>query len=151
MGGSGAWGSCFKRRHWVRLFFEDAPHPEAMLGDAGYFSESNVDACDEAGVEPMIATGREKHHPSLSERFQDDPSPPKEDAAPLEKMRHRLNTLEGKALYALRKQTVEPVFGIIKSVMGFRQFSVLGLKKVQNEWLLVCLAWNVKRMAVLCQ
>ena len=51
--------------------------------------------------------------------------------------------------YALRKQTVEPVFGIIKSVMGFRQFSLRGLKKVSGEWTLVCLAWNVKRMAVL--
>ena len=98
----------------------------------------------------MIATGREGHHPHWSERFQDDPPSVKENATPLEKMKHRLNTQEGKALYALRKQTVEPVFGIIKSVMGFRQFSVRGLKKVQNEWLLICLAWNVKRMAVLC-
>jgi hypothetical protein len=74
-----------------------------------------------------------------------------EDPAPtlVEKMKHRLKTREGKALYALRKQTVEPVFGIIKSVMGFRQFSLRGLENVQNEWTLVCLAWNLKRMAAL--
>ena len=64
-------------------------------------------------------------------------------------MRHRLATLAGRAAYAIRKQTVEPVFGIIKSVMGFRQFFLRGLRKVTGEWNLVCLAWNVKRMAVL--
>ena len=60
-----------------------------------------------------------------------------------------MKTKAGRALYALRKQTVEPVFGIIKSVMGFRQFSMRGLAKVRGEWNLVCLAWNLKRMAVL--
>jgi len=64
-------------------------------------------------------------------------------------MTHRLNTIAGKAAYAIRKQTMEPVFGIIKSVMGFRQFSMRGLRKVTGEWNLVCLAWNVKPMAVL--
>ena len=64
-------------------------------------------------------------------------------------MTHRLSTLAGKAAYAIRKETVEPVFGIIKSVMGFRQFSLRVLRKVTGEWNLVCLAWNVKRMAVL--
>lgn len=67
----------------------------------------------------------------------------------MQKMAHKLKTIKGRATYALRKQIVEPVFGIIKSVMGFRQFSMRGLKKVSGEWDLVCLAWNVKRMAVL--
>ena len=67
----------------------------------------------------------------------------------MQSMKYRLKTLVGKAAYALRKQTVEPVFGIIKSVMGFRQFSLRGMRKVTGEWNLVCLAWNVKRMAVL--
>jgi hypothetical protein len=67
----------------------------------------------------------------------------------MQAMAHRLKTKAGRARYALRKQTVEPVFGIIKSVMGFRQFSLRGLKKVSGEWSLVCLAWNVKRMAKL--
>jgi IS5 family transposase len=64
-------------------------------------------------------------------------------------MKHRLRTRAGRAVHALRKQTVEPVFGIIESVMGFRQFMLRGLEKVRNEWTLVCLAWNLKRMAVL--
>ena len=64
-------------------------------------------------------------------------------------MKHALKTKAGRATYALRKQSVEPVFGIIKSVMGFRQFLLRGLDKVRNEWTLVCLAWNLKRMAVL--
>ena len=67
----------------------------------------------------------------------------------MQAMAHRLKTQAGRAIYAVRKQTVEPVFGIIKSVMGFRQFSLRGLRKVTGEWTLVCLAWNVKRMAVL--
>jgi len=64
-------------------------------------------------------------------------------------MAHRLKTREGKQLYALRKQTVEPVFGIIKAVLGFRQFLRRGLEAVRQEWTMVCLAWNFKRMAVL--
>ena len=64
-------------------------------------------------------------------------------------MVHRLKTPAGKALYALRKQTVEPVFGIIKSVMGFRQFMLRGLDRVRGEWSLVTMAWNIKRMFAL--
>jgi hypothetical protein len=67
----------------------------------------------------------------------------------MQAMAHSLKTKAGRALYALRKPTVEPVFGIIKSVMGFRQFLLRGLNKVSGEWTRVCLAWNVKRMAVL--
>jgi hypothetical protein len=75
------------------------------------------------------------------------PSP--ENPTPVEAMAHRLRTPEGKKLYALRKQTPEPVFGIIKSVMGFRQFSLRGIEKVRCEWSLVTMAWNIKRMFVL--
>ena len=64
-------------------------------------------------------------------------------------MAHRLQTKEGRKLYALRKQIVAPVFSIIKSVMGFRQFFLSDIEKVRGEWNLVCLAWNLKRMAVL--
>jgi hypothetical protein len=72
-----------------------------------------------------------------------------DNATPVQAMSHRLKTKDGRARYALRKQTIEPVFGIIKSVMGFRRFSLRGLKKVTGEWTLVCLAWNLKRLAVL--
>lgn len=64
-------------------------------------------------------------------------------------MQHRLATPEGRALYALRKQIPEPVFGIIKSAMGFRQFHLRGLEKVRGEWSLTTMAWNMKRMFVL--
>ena len=119
-----------------------------LLADNGYFSEANVNACASAGIEPVIAMGRETHHPSLAERFVGDPAAPK-DPTPVEAMRHRLQTREGKKRYALRKQTPEPVFGIIKSVLGFRQFLLRGLEKVRGEWKLVTMAWNMKRMFAL--
>jgi transposase len=119
-----------------------------LLADNGYFSEGNVNACTAAGIEPVIAMGRQAHHPSLAERFAEDPEPPK-DPTPVEAMRHRLQTKEGKKRYALRKQTPEPVFGIIKSVLGFRQFLLRGLDNVRGEWKLVTMAWNMKRMFAL--
>ena len=119
-----------------------------LIADTGYCSEKNVVACDEAKIEPLIAVARQDHHPHWSERFT-EPAPLKASATPMQAMTHRLTTLAGRAAYAIRKQTVEPVFGIIKSVMGFRQFSLRGLRKVTGEWNLVCLACNVKRMAVL--
>ena len=121
---------------------------ETLLADAGYFSAGNVEACEKAGVEPMIAMGRQPHHPPLSERFAPAPAAPR-NPTPVEAMAHRLRTPEGRALYALRKQTPEPVFGIIKSVLGFRQFSLRGLEKVRGEWSLVTMAWNLKRMFAL--
>ena len=119
-----------------------------LIADTGFCSESNVNACMQAKMEPLIAQARQDHHPHWSERFT-EPAPLQADATPMQAMAHRLATKTGKAAYALRKQTVEPVFGIIKSVMGFRQFTMRGLRKVTGEWNLVCLAWNVKRMAVL--
>jgi transposase len=119
-----------------------------LLADNGYFSAANVNACAAAGIEPVIAMRREAHHPSLAERFAEDPAPP-EDPTPVAAMRHRLQTKEGKARYALRKQTPEPVFGIIKSVLGFRPFLLRGLDKVRGEWSLVTMAWNLKRMFAL--
>ena len=122
--------------------------PDPLLADNGYFSAANVAACEAAEIEPMIATGREVHHPSLDERFA-AATPAPIDPTPVEAMAHRLRTPEGKKLYALRKQTPEPVFGIIKSVMGFRQFGLRGIDNVQGEWNLVTMAWNVKRMFAL--
>ena len=127
---------------------EELGEAETMLADNGYFSEANVKACGAAGVEPLIALGRDAHHQSLRERFADAPPPP-ENPTPVEAMAHRLQTPEGKKLYAKRKHTPEPVFGIIKSVLGFRQFLLRGLEKVKAEWTLVTLAWNMKRMFAL--
>ena len=101
------------------------------------------------GIAPLITLGRERHHQSWQQRFKRAPKAPPDSATPMQKMAHRLKTPEGKALYALRKQVPEPVFGIIKSVMGFRQFSLRGLDEAKGEWNLVTLSWNIKRMFVL--
>lgn len=127
---------------------EELGTPETLLADSGYFSAANVTACAKANIAPLIAMGRERHHPSWRERFAAAPPVP-DNPTPLDAMRHRLATPEGKRLYALRKQIPEPVFGIIKGVMGFRQFSVRGLAGVKGEWNLVTMAWNVKRMFAL--
>ena len=122
--------------------------PDTLLADTGYFSEANVMLCAAAQIAPMIAQGRQSHYPPLLERFA-KALPAPQNPTPLEAMNHRLQTPEGKKLYALRKQTPEPVFGIIKSVMGFRQFLLRGLDNVQGEWSLVTMAWNMKRMFAL--
>ena len=122
---------------------------ERLLADTGYFSAANVAACEAAGIAPLIAMGRQPHHPPVGEFFCDDPLAP-ENPTPVEAMAHRLKTRAGRELYALRKQIPEPVFGIIKSVMGFRQFLLRGIDKVRGEWRLVTMAWNLKRMFVLC-
>lgn len=127
---------------------EEMGKVESLLADTGYHSEANLERCEAAGVEPLIAAQRERHNPSLSERFADDPPSP-ENPSLTEATRHRLRTQAGKALYAKRKSTVEPVFGIIKHVMGFRQFLLRGLRAVQGEWALVCIGWNLKRLFVL--
>src|SRR5208282_2430869 len=82
--------------------------PECLLADTGYFSAANVAACEKAGIEPLIAMGRQPHHPPSAERFEAAPEAP-EDPTPVEAMAHRLKTPAGRALYALRKQMPEPV------------------------------------------
>ena len=122
---------------------------ETMLADSGYFSAANVAACAAVEIEPLIAMGRQPHYPPLNERFAAVPAAP-ENPTPVEAMAHRLKTPDGKKLYALRKQVPEPVFGIIKSVLGFRQFLLRGLDRVRGEWSLVTMVWNVKRLFALC-
>jgi transposase len=124
---------------------EDLGRVKRLLADSGYASEDNVNACAQAKIQPLIALGRQAHHGELFERFV-EPAPLPGKATPLAAMRQRLQTRRGRKLYALRKCTVEPVFGLIKRVMKFRQFSLRGLAGVGGEWRLVCLAWNLKRM-----
>jgi transposase/IS5 family transposase len=119
-----------------------------FVADTGYFSAANVAACEQAGVVPLIARKRERHHEPVLERFTEPPPLP-EGADAVAAMAHRLKTRGGRAIYALRKQTVEPVFGIIKHVMKFRQFLLRGARQVGHEWNLVALAWNLKRMNAL--
>jgi hypothetical protein len=119
--------------------------PDAAALDAGYFGPATLLACDKRGIEPYIATGRDPHHPSWQQRFAPLPEPPAEDASPQVKMAYKLKTALGKAIYRARKCTVEPVIGIIKEVLGFRQFSLRGEHAAAGEWCLVCLAFNLKR------
>jgi transposase len=123
--------------------------PQAGALDAGYFSQHNITEMERRGIEPYIATGREPHHQSWKARLAELPAPPTQDAGLKVKMAYKLKTEIGKAIYGLRKSTVEPVIGIIKEVLGFRQFSLRGLTAVAGEWCLVCLAFNLKRLHVL--
>ena len=127
---------------------EELGSVEQLLADNGYFSAANVDCCVQAKIEPLLAAGRDGHHPHWKDRFTEPPPLP-EAASMVERMKHRLKTRQGRKLYGLRKQTVEPVFGIIKSAMRFRQFLLRGLDSVRGEWTLVTMAWNIKRMAVM--
>ena len=100
--------------------------PQAAALDAGYFGPATLAACAKRGIEPYIATGRDPHHPSWQQRFAPLPDPPPEEASSQVKMAYKLKTALGKAIYGARKCTVEPVIGIIKEVLGFRQFSLRG-------------------------
>ncbi len=102
-----------------------------------------------AALVPYIATGREPHHKDWHTFFQEQPEPPDEKASPKVKMAYKLQTEIGQAIYRLRKCTVEPIIGIIKEILGFRQFSLRGLAAAAGEWCLVCLAFNLKRMHIL--
>jgi len=123
--------------------------PKAVAMDNGYFSEANIQDCENLGIEPYIATGREPHHLDWHTFFQQQPEPPAEEASPIVKMASKLQTEIGKAIYRLRKCTVEPIIGIIKEILGFRQFSLRGSAATAGEWCLVCLAFNLKRMHTL--
>jgi len=122
--------------------------PETLLADNGYFSNNNIQACVDQKIAPLIALGREAHHLPLEQRLTPD-APEPESTDPLVKMAWKLQTQSGRALYGKRKSTVEPVFGIIKQILGFRQFSLRGLDAVTGEWKLVTMAFNLKRMHVL--
>ena len=119
-----------------------------LISDSGYFSEANVKACEKQGITPYIAGDREHHNQDPWDRFREPAALP-EDADAVSRMRHRLKTAAGKVTYALRKVTSEPVFGIIKAVMGFRSFQMRGDEAAEGEWNLVCMAWNIKRLHVL--
>ncbi len=129
----------------------DLGTPQAAALDTGYFSEATIALFERREIDPSIATGRDPHHPSLWERFAVLPAPPAEDASPKVKMAYKLTTAIGQAIYRVRKCTVEPVIGIIKEVLGFRQFSLRGEHAAAGEWCLVCLAFNLKRLHTLLQ
>ena len=123
--------------------------PAAAALDNGFFSEANIAGMEARGIEPYIATGREPHHTSWQARVAEQPVPLPDVASPKVKMAYKLQTEIGQAIYRLRKCTVEPVIGIIKEILGFRQFSLRGLTAAAGEWCLVCLAFNLKRLHTL--
>lgn len=120
----------------------------AGLADTGYFCEDAIIELEkELGLEILCAVEKHKHGRTVEQlEKQSDPPEPPDDASFKEIMRHRLKTKERREKYKLRKETVEPVFGIIKAVLGFREFSLRGLDKVNIEWDLVKLSYNVKKL-----
>ena len=128
----------------------------AVLVDSGYYSEAAVQAIEQnpdgtpTGLTVYAAVGKSSHHKTIADLLP-PPEPPALSplASAKERMAHRLKTKNGRQLYPLRKQTVEPVFGIIKEVLGFRRFSLRGHAKVTLEWLLVCVSYNFKRLFAL--
>ena len=120
--------------------------PKAAALDNGFFSQANIAAFESREIDPYIATGRDSHSQNWRERFAAEPTPPLESASPKVKMAYKLKTQIGKAIHGARKSTVEPVIGIIKEVLGFRQFSLRGEVAAAGEWCLVCLAFNLKRL-----
>ena len=124
-----------------------------VLTDSGFYSEAAVQRVERSaegqpsGTTVYAALEKKEHHRTVSDlEKKQEPGVPAPGASIAEVMNHRLKTAEGRAKYKLRQQTVEPVFGIIKSVLGFRQFLLRGLQKVELEWQLVCLAYNLKRL-----
>ena len=115
------------------------------VADTGYFSENNITLCEQMEIEPIISTSREKHNRFLSRILDPDPSENRPCITPVEKMTRKLKSKKGKEIYRKRKQTVEPVFGVIKEILGFRRFLLRGEAETDAEWSLVCSAYNLKR------
>ena len=125
----------------------------AVLGDTGYVNGDAWESLEQEKIDVYVSVGREENHSQRQYDYRptsvtNKPAKVIKDGRLLY-MREKLRTDAGRSLYAKRKQTVEPVFGIIKHVMGFRQFLLRGLAKVSGEWELVRLAYNVKRLCVL--
>lgn len=122
--------------------------PENILADTGYYGDDFIIEA-ESGNGPTVycALAKSGHRLTVADlEKRPPPEIPSPNAPMKEQMGYRLKTPEGKALYKLRKQTVEPVFGVIKEVLGFRRFSMRGKEKAETEWSLVCLSYNLKKM-----
>jgi len=127
---------------------QSGQRPEAILADNGYCSEQNLEHLESADaperrIEGFIATGKQKHG---EHRLPAQRGPLPKDATRVDRMKRKLKTKVGKAVYAARKCVVEPVFGQIKQARGFRQFLLRGKEKVKGEWALLCLTHNILRL-----
>jgi hypothetical protein len=121
--------------------------PQAVLADAGFASGPAVAELEARKIEPLVAIAHTQRHRPYDFRPPPEPRPERRIAEPWRiAMKAKLETQDGKARYKKRKQTVEPVFGIVKSAMGFTRFHLRGVQKVAAEWLLVALAYNCRRL-----
>jgi transposase len=135
---------------------DGTPVPLPNTADTGYFSAEAVQQLEAMGVDPYIATGRQKHHeqPAATQTPPAEAGPetpavaetPAPEKSAKEKMQRKLRSAAGKVLYAARKHIVEPVFGMIKSARGIRRFLLRGLEKVSAEWQLICLTHNLLKI-----
>ncbi|MGA3133181.1 MAG: transposase, partial [Terracidiphilus sp.] len=116
--------------------------PQIASADAGYFSEANINDAAVTGIDLYVATGRDQHGAPAETATGDGPA----GATPRERMRHKLRTEAGRAVYKMRKAIVEPVFGQIKERRGFRRFSLRGKQNVGGEWRLVCAVSNLLKL-----
>jgi hypothetical protein len=119
---------------------------EKVLCDAGYYSEDNLKAMEDAGIEPYIPAGREKHNEELNSRIEGAGPEPGKGAGIKERTAHKMKTAAGRNEYGKRKGASEPVFGIIKKVMGYSSFLTRGLENVRKEWTMICIGYNMKRI-----
>jgi transposase len=117
--------------------------PRKVSADTGYFSESNIEYLEGERIDGYLATGKHKHT-DITESYRRGRIP--KDATKKERMARKLRTKKGRETYSKRKQIVEPVFGQIKEVRGFRRFLLRGLKNVTGEWDLICLTHNVLKL-----
>src|SRR5437879_8754157 len=132
---------------------QSGQRPEAILADNGYCSEQNLEHLESAEeperkIEGFIATGKQKHG---EHRLPAKRGPLPKGATRVDRMKRKLQTKVGKAVYAARKCVVEPVFGQIKQARGFRQFLLRGKKQVKGEWALLCLTHNILRLQAAMQ
>lgn len=132
------------------VIYNETPQlkPKAISADAGYFSQDNLELCESNNIIPYISFGKEQHNQPIQDRFKEPDILP-DDPTIVEKNKYRLQTKQGKQIYAKRKSTVEPVFGIIKQIQGFRQFFLRGFQKAKGEWNLMCIGYNLKRMHIM--
>jgi hypothetical protein len=121
--------------------------PKIVLADTGFASGQAVATLQARGIEPLVAIGRTQPHRPYDFRPPPKPKTPRRITEPWRlAMQAKLETHDAKARYAQRKQTVEPVFGIIKAALGFTRFYLRGLAKVTSEWTLIALAYNCRRL-----
>jgi len=126
---------------------QSGQRPKEVLTDSGYCSEENLKYLAKRRMEGFVATEKQKHG-EWREPCKRGPLP--KDASRVERMKRKLKTKVGSAVYARRKCMVEPVFGQIKQARGFRQFLLRGLKKVRGEWALICITHNLLKFYKIC-